>query len=266
MSDWEGSSDSGASAAKKPTKAASAPAKKPTVVKSKWDGEDKEEDAPVSDWEESSEEESSEEEVRAPIAPPRKKGTLKAKLAEKEAQKALKSDSDDDDDSDEASDSDAVLDPREKARLDKERELKADLNNAADLLGGAALGGTSSELDSLISFQPRTKEDFQKLSDRIIEFIIKRHHNKPLYSLFIEHHARALAMPLKDVEVRKVASGLTTLANEKQKEQRDKASGKKKPKGASKPGLASAKPSSKLDTRVYDEALDDFGTGADDFM
>ena len=91
-------------------------------------------------------------------------------------------------------------------------------------------------------------------------------------------------MPLKDVEVRKVASGLTTLANEKQKEQRDKASGKKKPKAASKPGLSGVKPSSKyessllslrhvadyffsrLDTRVYDEALDDFGTAADDFM
>ena len=47
----------------------------------------------------------------------------------------------DDDDSDDSYDSDAVLDPREKARLDKERELKADLNNAADLLGAAALGG-----------------------------------------------------------------------------------------------------------------------------
>ncbi|KAF8808678.1 translation initiation factor eIF3 subunit [Phlegmacium glaucopus] len=251
------------------TKAAPAqppPVKKPAVVKSKWEGEDKEEDAPVSDWEESSDEESSEHEVRAPVAPPKKKGTLKAKLAEKEAQKALKND-DSDDDSDVSYVSDSVLDPREKARLDKERELKADLNNAADLLGASALGGTSSsELDSLISFQPRTKEDFQKLSDRIIEFVIKRHESKPLYPIFIEHHARALAMPLKDVEVRKVASGLTTLANEKQKEQREKASGKKKPKAASKPGLAGLKSSSKLDTGVYDEALDDFGTAADDFM
>jgi len=255
----------------KPTKAAQAkttPApqpvsKKSAVVRSKWDGEDEEEDTPVSDWEEPSEEES-EEEVQAPVAPPKKKGTLKAKLAEKEAQKALKSDSDDD--GSDSYDSDSVLDPREKARQDKERELKADLNNAAELLGGAALGGTSSELDSLISFQPRTKDDFQKLSDRIIEFIMKRHQDKPLYPIFIEHHARALATPLKDVEVRKVASGLTTLANEKQKEQRDKASGKKKPKAASKPGLSGTKPSSKLDTRVYDEALDDFGTAADDFM
>ena len=38
-------------------------------------------------------------------------------------------------------DSDAVLDPREQARRDKERELKADLNNAAELFGAAALGG-----------------------------------------------------------------------------------------------------------------------------
>lgn len=41
-------------------------------------------------------------------------------------------------------------------------------------------------------------------------------------------HIRELAAPLKDVEVRKAASGLTTLANEKQKEAKDKASGKKK--------------------------------------
>jgi translation initiation factor 3 subunit J len=88
------------------------------------------------------------------------------------------------------------------------------------------------------------------------------------------------------VEVRKVASGLTALANEKQKEQRDKASGKKKTKAASKPVLGSTKVASRcvllppkvyvpnsvifatqrLDTSVYDEALDDFGSNADDFM
>lgn len=107
------------------------------------------------------------------------------------------------------------------------------------------IGTSSSELDSLISSQPRTKDDFIKLSSSIIEFIIKRHENKPLYAAFVEHHVRELAMPLKDVEVRKAASGLTTLANEKQKEQRDKTSGKKKPKGASKPGLGPAKSTNK---------------------
>lgn len=74
---------------------------------------------------------------------------------------------------------------------------------------------------------------------------MRRHMDKPLYATFLEHHARALADPLRDVEVRKVASALTTLSNEKQKEQRDKASGKKKPKATAKPALGAAKPSSK---------------------
>ncbi|KAK7033312.1 eukaryotic translation initiation factor 3 subunit J [Favolaschia claudopus] len=263
MSDWEdrdsgSESETPAKTTAPPTKA-SVPPKK--AGKGKWEGEDEEDDGPASDWEASSDEE--EKPALTHVEPPKKKGTLKAKLAQKEAEKAARRAAGEDDD--DAYDSDDVLDPREKARRDKERELNADLNNAADLLGAAALGGTSStDLDSLISFQPRTKEDFVKLSNQIIEVVIKRHENKPLYATFVEHLARELAMPLKDVEVRKVASGLTTLANEKQKEQRDKASGKKKPKALGKPIAGAAKSSSKVDTSLYDEALDDFGN--DDFM
>ena len=106
-------------------------------------------------------------------------------------------------------------------------------------------GTSSSDLDSLISAQPRTKEDFIKLSDNIITYIMKRHFDKPLYATFVEHHVKALATPLRDVEVRKAASGLTALANEKQKEARDKAAGKKKPKTAGKPILGAAKASNK---------------------
>lgn len=65
---------------------------------------------------------------------------MKAKIAEKEAAKAARRAAGED--SDEDYDSDEVLDPREKARLDRERELNADLDNAATLLGAAALGGT----------------------------------------------------------------------------------------------------------------------------
>jgi translation initiation factor 3 subunit J len=78
-----------------------------------------------------------------------------------------------------------------------------------------------------------------------MELIIKRHEGKPLYASFVEHHVRELALPLKDVEVRKAASSLTTLANEKQKEQKDKASGKKKPKAVTKPGLGGVKGSTR---------------------
>lgn len=112
-----------------------------------------------------------------------------------------------------------------------------------------AKGTSSSELDSLISFQPRTKEDFARFSSQIIEYIIKRHQDKPLYATFVEQHVKELAAPLKDVEVRKAASGLTTLANEKQKEQRS--AGKKKPKATAKPAVGSMKAGTKYVTFVF---------------
>ncbi|KAH6913369.1 eukaryotic translation initiation factor 3 subunit J [Coprinopsis sp. MPI-PUGE-AT-0042] len=228
MSDWD---DSGSEKGKA---TAPQPVKKVPVKKGKWGGEDEDDNAPVR------------RRAKPAPAPPKKKGTLKAKLAEKEAEKAKRVAEGEDE-----YDSDDVLDPRAKAKRDRERELNADLSNAAELLGAASLGGTSSsELDSILSAQPRTKEDFQKLATQINELILKRHATKPLYNAMSS--------------VRKVASGLTTLANEKQKEDKDKAGGKKKK--AAKPALGGAKTVNKLDTGVYDEALDDFGNDPSDFM
>lgn len=96
-------------------------------------------------------------------------------------------------------------------------------------------------LEQLVSYECRTKEDFQDFAKLLIDTVIKRHQKKPLYPFFVEHVVRELAMPLKDAEVRKAASGLNTLANEKQKEAREAASGKKKPKAAIKPVLGSTK-------------------------
>lgn len=100
------------------------------------------------------------------------------------------------------------------------------------------------ELKNITSFNPKTKEEFAELSSMLIT-LIKRHQEKPLYATFVEMHAKALAQPLKDVDIRKTASGLTTLANEKQKEAKDKASGKKKPKAAAKPALGGARQAGK---------------------
>jgi len=254
MSDWEGSEG------ESPVRPI--PGKTP-VTKNKWEGEDDDDDGPVSDWEASSDEEEPAP-AAAPAAPPKKKGTLKQKIAEKEAaRQALRAA----EGSPAEYDEDAVLDPRDKARLEKERELESDLHHATELFGSATVKGSSdADLDKILKSTPKTKEDFVALSDAIIAHVVKQHQDKPLYATFVEHHVRALAAPLRDVDVRKAASGLTTLANEKQREQRDKASGKKKPKTAGKPILGASKLGNKLDTTVYDEALDDFGTNPDDFM
>jgi len=253
MSDWD-DSDKEVLAAP----AAKIVQKKPV---NKWQGEDEEDDGPVSDWEKSSDSED-EKSVAAPVAPPKKKGTVKQKLAEKEAEKAARRAAGEDEGS---FDEDDVLDPRAKALRDRQRELEADLKNAADLFGQTSVNDAPSDLASIQKADPKTKDEFIALSRQIMELVISKHQDKPLYATFVEHHVKELASSLRDVDVRKAASSLTALANEKQKESKDKTGGKKK-KGAAKPALGGAKTVNKLDTNLYDEALDDFGNDPNDFM
>ena len=56
-------------------------------------------------------------------------------MAEKEAARAAKSADDD-----ELYDEDAVLDPRAKALMDKQKELESDMGNAAELFGTESSG------------------------------------------------------------------------------------------------------------------------------
>jgi len=239
---------------------------KPVVPKSKWEGEDDEGKDVVSDWEASSDDEEKKAAAAAKpaTAPPKKKGTLKAKLAQKEAELAARRAAGELTEEDESE-----MHPRERERIAREREIQADLKNAEELLGAVSVSSNkasgNSELDSIINMNPKTKEDFTQLSSLIIQHILKQHENKPLYASFIEQHVRDICVPLKDLEVRKAASALTTLANEKQKEQKDKASGKKKPKAGVKTA-GPAKAVTKIDTNAYEEALDDFGNDPNDFM
>jgi len=253
MSDWEASEGEVASKSKIP-----APPPKP-AAKKKWADEDEDDDKDVaSDWEESEEEKPPPKPAAQPHAPPaKKKMSIKQKLEQKAVEKQARLANGDDSDDTE----DDLLDPAVKKRLERERELEADMKNATELLQGSSIASSSNDLNDLLTANPKTKEQFADLSRQIIEVIMKRLQNKPLYPAFIEHHIRELAQPLKDVDVRKTASVLTALANEKQKEQRE---GGKKKKTA-KPALAAVK-SGKADTKIYEEALDDFGNDPDDFM
>jgi translation initiation factor 3 subunit J len=88
-----------------------------------------------SDWEASSDDEKEKPTpaaAAAAAAPHKKKGSLKQKLAEKEAERQARlALGDGEADYDE----DAVLDPRAKAHLEKQRELESDLRNATELFG-----------------------------------------------------------------------------------------------------------------------------------
>lgn len=64
---------------------------------------------------------------------------------------------------------------------------------------------------------------------------------------------------MKDMDVRKAASSLTALANDKQRQQKDALKNTKKTKGKVQPA---AKPAAPVNTREYSSTYDDF----DDFM
>lgn len=71
----------------------------------------------------------------APVVAPKKKGTLKAKIAEKEAERARR------EAAGESAEEESEIDEREQRRIDRARELDTDLINATALLGGSSIAG-----------------------------------------------------------------------------------------------------------------------------
>ncbi|CED82211.1 translation initiation factor eif3 subunit [Phaffia rhodozyma] len=257
MSDWDASDNEETAAPIKP--AVKSTSNTPPVIiprKSRFAGED-EEESEGDDWDAS---DSDKKKVVAPtvVAPPKKKGTLKQRLAAKEAERARAIEAGDIDPEEE-------LTPQERRRLEKQMELDADLANASDLLGDTTISSKpDASVGSLADAKPKTKADLEAFSARLYSEIYSKHSSNPLFAYFVEFHAKTLCETLKDSEVRKTASGLNALANIKQQEQRDKASGKKKTPAKGKPQLGGSKNISQADTRAYTDALDDGDD--DDFM
>ncbi|WWC90749.1 uncharacterized protein L201_005686 [Kwoniella dendrophila CBS 6074] len=221
-------------------------------ARGKWQGEDEEDEQ--DDWDVSEDEKP--KASAAPVAPAKKKMSLKQKLAEKErlaAEAKERGDTGGDDLME-------TMTEQDRRRQAREREQEADLAVAADLLGASSLDESPAKtLTSILSSKPTTKNDFTELSTDIFTAIIKRYESSPLYATLVEELSKNMCEALTAVQTRKVSSSLSVLGNTKQQEERDKASGKKK--ASSKPKLGGAKVVSKVDTEAYDDVLDD-----DDFM
>jgi translation initiation factor 3 subunit J len=164
-----------------------------------------------------------------------------------------------------------------RARLRK-TEKDADLKHAEDLFG--AVGATKSrsvkpvtledpndpantiDLSSLKIFNPQTKDQFAKLRETLVP-LISGNVKKAQYSIFLQEFTKQIAKELPSNEIKKIASGLTTLSNEKMKEEKLAEKGGKKSKAVkSKSSLVANRDTSyRADTTNYADDLDD-----DDFM
>ncbi|PLW58225.1 hypothetical protein PCANC_00818 [Puccinia coronata f. sp. avenae] len=254
MSDWEASDH------EEETKQGVSATAVSAIKKNKWADEDADEDV-KDDWEASeSESEKPKNEPAKPKGPVRNKGITKMKIAEKEAEEALRI-------AEQQALAEQAADPVLRKKLEQSRTVQSDMENARGLFGDAVVSNPTSSEDPM-KMDPRTKADFESMSSALAQLIVSKHGNKPLYPLFVEHFFRQLSEPLGDVQTRKTASMLTTIANEKQRASKEAKKGKG---GKLKPTLAGGGAATvskggrgvNADLEIYDQALDD---EFDDFM
>ncbi|KAJ2402096.1 Translation initiation factor 3 subunit J component [Coemansia sp. RSA 2559] len=240
MSDWEDSDTNDAAPVVAPPR------------RNKWGEEESDSDIP-DNWDEAS---SSDEEkanvANVPAPKPKTKKTLAEKIAERQAEREAKKPATEVDLYDD-SDEDDGLDPAERERI---RQVESDMQNTDDLFAGLTVKDTEIN-KTIVNMNPKTQADFDKFQKALVERIQKFQNNRA-YVPFLEKFIRELALPLKDVEVRKFTSTLTALVNEKQRAERDTKSKKKSGKKAT----VLAAPKNQMDMTDYSKDFDDF----DDFM
>lgn len=161
-----------------------------------------------------------------------------------------------------------------RAKLLREQK-EADLRHAEDLFGdmGSGNAGTGTratskpittiadptnpastiELSSLKLFNPNTKDQFLTMRETLVP-LLTANTKKAHYTLFMQEFAKQLCKELPSDQIKKIASGLTTLSNEKMKEEKAAEKGGKKGKTKAKATLnANRDISFKADTSVYDD-------------
>ena len=161
-------------------------------------------------------------------------------------------------------------------------EKDADLKNAQDLLANVGMGpktrfipnkslvvedkanpGQAIDLSTIPIFTPSTRSQFDTLSSTLVPLLTALSH-KPHYSLWLHDFVKKIFADLPSVEIKKAASGLAALSNERMKEEKaqDK-TGKKSKAAKSKTSLAAGRDIGRgiADTTSYDDGL-----GDDDFM
>lgn len=153
-------------------------------------------------------------------------------------------------------------------------EQAADLENANDLFSGVGTAKLTKEeatlseehwikvLTGQTTATIKSKEEFDQLSNGLVAKLHQLQ-SQGLYHAFLTDFIRDLVLPLKDVEIRKINSVLTTLANEKLKASKDKT--KKKGtsvQSAKKPAVQVVGKGAEIDITDYGNVEDEF----DDFM
>lgn len=176
--------------------------------------------------------------------------------------------------------SDSDEDEADKRERLRRTEQDADLKHAEDLLS-SAMGpnkrgtkaivvesqekpGEAIDLSKIALFKPATKTQFEQLSEVLVP-LLRASSTRPHYAIWVQNFCKQICQDLPSAEIKKAASTITALSNEKMKEEKqaDK-SGKKTKAQKTKTVLAGAGRDmgrGSADTTAYDDGLEE-----DDFM
>lgn len=159
----------------------------------------------------------------------------------------------------------------------RQTEKESDMKHAEDLLA-AGLGqnkkgakaivieskdrpGETIDLSSIPLFKPATKTQFEALSEVLVP-LLRASANKPHYSIWVQNFCKQICQDMPSAEIKKTASTMTALSNEKMaKEKMADKGGKKTKAQQTKTKLAGVSRGGAADTSAYggDElAEDDF--------
>ncbi|KAK3718294.1 Translation initiation factor 3 subunit J component [Vermiconidia calcicola] len=260
------------------------PSSPPVLAPRRNKFEDEEDSDVVESWDaEPDSEEEREKEKKAAEAKAKADAAAKAahksktqRIEEKKLENQRRREAEGEDSSDEDEDEAA-----RRARM-RASEQESDLRNAEDLFGG--VGGVPEkraaavkpvtiqdgddpantvDLSSLKIFNPNTAPQFAKLRETLVP-LLNGNSKKAAYPPFLQEFAKQLVKDLNSDQVKKISSALTTISNEKMREEKAADKGGKKSKAAkNKISLgASRDVAHKADVTNYaDDGLDD-----DDFM
>ncbi|KAL2159439.1 hypothetical protein VTH06DRAFT_2444 [Thermothelomyces fergusii] len=205
-----------------------------------------------------------------------KKKSKTQRIAERQAERAAAKAAAEEEESEEETEA------QRRERL-RRTEKESDLRHAEDLFANVGISSgrkattagsavpidandpsKTVDLSALPLFNPATKAQFEELRN-VLGPILAASSKKPHYTLFLQEFAKQLAKDLPSDQIKKIASTLTALSNEKMREEKAAEKGGKKTKAAkSKASLAGVTRDGGLDMDVYDDVNDDYCD--DDFM
>jgi translation initiation factor 3 subunit J len=167
-----------------------------------------------------------------------------------------------------------------RARL-RRTEQDADLAHAEDLFGGIGISSSRKShipgsavalnnsdpnntvnLADLPLFNPQTKNQFEQLRN-VLTPIIASSSKKAHYGLFLQEFTKQLAKELPSDQIKKIGSALTTMSNEKMKEEKAAKGGKKTKAAKTKTSVVMNRPATNDLDNYEENAYQDDGL---DFM